>query len=369
MVNRLLLLNGVAVVNVILFHATGFGFWALFFAVHRYRPVTSPNFDQIGSTAYYVLRLTEQYIAFTIPAFLFVSGFFVSVLAGRSRSGITREVVMARIRALAVPYLLWSTLILTALALEGRIYPLARYVRMILTGSVNPTYYYVPLLMQLYLLAPAIVWSARRNWRTLLAVTAVLQIGVYVLQYPVLLEMDLGLLSQLGRALPKWLFIVHLFWFTLGVVIGLQQQALKPVIHRFRWHLVAAAVGLFVVGCVEWEWILVRSGSPWVENRVTLVDGLYAGSVILAFIGFQGVGMPFSAVLMDLAGKSFGIYLIHGVVMDYTARSVYHFAPWVLGRQPLFLTIVMVMGLGVPLALMALVKRSRARGLYPYFFG
>ena len=46
------------------------------------------------------MRLIEQYAVFTIPAFLFVSGFFVSVLAGRSRSGITASSVLARIRAL-----------------------------------------------------------------------------------------------------------------------------------------------------------------------------------------------------------------------------------------------------------------------------
>lgn len=369
MINRLLLLNGVAIVNVILFHATGFGFTAMFFWAHRYRPVTSPNFDAAGSVAYYALRLLEQYTAFTIPAFLFVSGFFVSILAGRQRAGVSREALAARIRTLAVPYLLWSGVILVALALEGRIYPLGRYVRMILTGATNPNYYFVPLLIQMYVLAPAIVWMARRRWRVLLAVTATLQVAVYCLQYPLATGSEHALMTQVASAFPKWLFASYLFWFTLGVVIGFEQQAFKATIHRARWLLVGAAAGLFVAGVVEWELLLAWSGSPWTENRVTLIDGLYAAAVILAFLGFTDVRLPFPAALMDLGAKSFGIYLVHGIVMEYFARAVYHLVPSLLGRQALFLAFVIGLGLGVPLLLMNLLNRSRARGLYPYIFG
>jgi membrane-bound acyltransferase YfiQ involved in biofilm formation len=369
MVNRLLLLNGIAIINVILFHATGFGFWAMFFLVDRYRPVTSPNFDDVGTATYYLLRLTEQYIAFTIPAFLFVSGFFVSVLAGRRRSGLSGEVVSARIRTLLVPYLFWSGITLGVLALQGRIYPAARYLRMMLTGSMNPTYYFVPLLVQLYLLAPVLVWMARRRWQALLIATAVLQVCVYALQYTIVLGIEHSQFMPIATAIPKWLFVAHLFWFTLGIVIGLEQQTFKPFIRRYRWHFLAAAATLFVVGLIEWEWVRLASGSQWVENRMTLVDGLYAGTVILAFLGLEELTLPFSGVLVDLAGKSFGIYLAHGFVMDYTTRALYHFAPWILGQQPLLLALEISLGLGIPLLLMSMVKRTQIRPMYPYVFG
>ncbi|MGE0461431.1 MAG: acyltransferase family protein [Vicinamibacterales bacterium] len=369
MVNRLLLLNGLSIVNVLLFHATGFGFTAMFSWAHRYRPVTSPNYDAVGSASYWVMRLIEQYAVFTIPAFLFVSGFFVSVLAGRSRSGITASSVLARIRALAPPYLFWSGVILIALALEGRIFSGARYLRMLLTGSSSPSNYYVPLLMQLYLLAPLLVWAARRQWRALLLVTGALQLGVYLLQYVVVLGVEHPVLTPLAAALPKWLFAAQLFWFTLGVVVGFEQQVFKAAIHRLRWHLLAAAAVLFVAGVVEWELLFAASGQPWVENRVTPIDGLYAAAVILAFIAFPDVRVPFSSAFTSLASKSFGIYLVHGIVMEYSSRAIYHLAPWMLATQAIFLPLVVGFGLGVPLALMELLRRSRARAVYPYVFG
>jgi len=368
MVNRLLLLNGIAIINVILFHATGFGFTAMFSWAHRYRPVTSPNYDAIGTAAYYAMRAIEQYAAFTIPTFLFVSGFFISVLAGRTR-GVSAGAVTARIRALAVPYLLWSALILAALAAEGRLYSGSRYLRMVLTGATNPNYYYVPLLMQFYALAPAIAWAARRWWQALLAATALLQVGVYLLQYVVVLNVDHPVARQAAAAFPKWWFASHLFWFTLGVVVGFEQQAFKEWVRRRRWPLALTAAGLFLAGLVEWEVLLAFSGSPWVENRQTLIDGLYAGAVVLAFLGFAEVTLPFTPALVDLGVKSFGIYLVHGIAMEYAARAIYHAAPWMLGRQALFLPVVIAVGLAAPLLLMAVVSRSRARGLYPYFFG
>jgi surface polysaccharide O-acyltransferase-like enzyme len=330
--------------------------------------VTSPNYDAVGTATYYALRLVEQLVVFTIPAFLFVSGFFVSVLAGRL-GRVPPGAVVTRIRALVVPYLLWSGVIVAALALEGRIYSGSRYLQMVLTGSTNPSYYYVPLLMQLYVVAPFIVWAARRRWKVLLAVTAALQACVYVLQYVAVVGSNGEVVGRVAALLPKWLFAAQMFWFTLGVVVAFEQQAFKGIVKRLRWHLLAGAAVLFVAGFIEWELLLGLSGRPWVENRVTLIDGLYAAAVIFTFLAFAEVRFPFQRTLMDLGAKSFGIYLVHGIFMEYVARAIYHAAPWMLAHQPLFLTLVVGLGLGLPLVRMDLVRRSRARALYPYVFG
>ena len=368
MATRLLLLNGVAIVCVILFHATGFSFTAMFAWAHRYRPVISPNYDEVGTAAYYALRLVEQFVVFAIPAFLFVSGFFISVLAGRSRT-IGRKTIAARIKSLMVPYLFWSAVVLVGLALQGRVLPVARYLKMLAVGSTGPNYYYVPLLIQLYLVAPTIVVLARRRWKALLVTTGALQVAVYALQYPVVVGFTIPVVTPVALALPKWLFLAHLFWFAFGVVAGLEQQAFKAMLARTKWVWPVLAVGLYVLGVFEWELLLHWSGSAWRENRVTLIDGAYAGSVILSFLACADVRLPFSRSLFALGGKSFGIYLVHGLAMEYFSRGVYHLAPWLLGWQLLFLPMVIAVGFAVPLGMMGLVRRSPARSLYVHLFG
>jgi membrane-bound acyltransferase YfiQ involved in biofilm formation len=169
--------------------------------------------------------------------------------------------------------------------------------------------------------------------------------------------------------LPKWLFVAQLFWFALGVVAGIEQQALRAMLVRTRRVWPAAALALCAIGVVEWELLLRSAGSPWRENRITLVDGAYALCVIMTFLAFVDLKLPAAAWLADIGSRSFGIYLAHGVVMDYGARALYHWAPWVLGRQLVLQPIIIGLGLGLPLLAMVVVRRTPLRSVYSYIFG
>jgi peptidoglycan/LPS O-acetylase OafA/YrhL len=100
-----------------------------------------------------------------------------------------------------------------------------------------------------------------------------------------------------------------------------------------------------------------------------LTDGFYSVSVLLAFLAFSDVRLPSAKVLLDLGAKSFGIYLVHGLAMEYAARGLYHLAPWILARQFLFQPIVIAVGIAVPLLLMEAVRRSALRAAYTSVFG
>jgi len=369
MAKRLLQLNGIAILCVVLFHATGFGFTAMFSWAHRYRAVTSPNYDQVGTAPYFALRIIEQFVVFCLPAFLFVSGFFVAFLLGRSGVSIDIRAQLARAKNLVVPYLFWSSLVLIGYAAEGRILSEGRYVRILLTGAANETYYYVPMLLQLYLIAPFLAMLARARPAPVLTLAAVIQVAVYLLQYVVVLGVGAPGLRAVAAALPKWLFVTQVFWFTFGVVAGLHQHSLKAYLRPMRRALPVAAGGLFLLGLVEWELLLHQSGTPWIENRVTLIDGCYSAAVILSVLAHADVEWPFAATLSTLGAQSYGIYLSHSVVMEYAARGLYHFAPLVLGHQALFQPVLIVVGIGLPLVLMALGRLGPAKGLYAHVFG
>ena len=63
-----------------LHHSTAYGLQAMFEWTNRYRDVAVPNFDQLGTLPYYVLMFARQFDAFGVPAFLFVSGFFIAFM-------------------------------------------------------------------------------------------------------------------------------------------------------------------------------------------------------------------------------------------------------------------------------------------------
>ncbi|MEI2692494.1 MAG: acyltransferase [Anaerolineae bacterium] len=318
MIRRLLQLNGLAILGVILFHAAGWGFVAMFAWQARYAASVTPDFDPTGSAAYFALRLMEQLAVFAIPAFLFVSGYFVAFATRRDQRTVGWNVIGARIKGLAIPYLIWSVALFTLAALQGQVFTPTQYLIGLLTGQANPAYYYVPLLIQFYLLAPLLVPLARRRWRLLLLATALIQLTVQVLYFPTLYNVAApAALEPFVDVLPKWLFPVRIFWFTLGMVAGFHLAELKALLARIKWPALIAAILLIPLGVIEWETILRLSQPAAVgPSRDIAGHGLLAGRAA----GLPGlrqdaaaegppVGEPGRQVLRHLPGAFAG----HGV--------------------------------------------------------
>lgn len=365
MVRRFLLLNGIAILGVILFHSAGWGFVALFSWADRYGAVPA---EQIGSGSYYFLRLIEQLVVFSIPAFLFVSGFFIAFATGQKKT-LGWRMVGIRIRDLFIPYLIWSLLLITLAALEGRFHTPLKYMGMLLTGGANPAYYYVILMIQFYLLAPFLVRWAKANALSLLLVTAVMQIFVQAQYYPALLGWGTPETQRFFDVLPKWLFVVRIFWFSLGIVVGFNIKPVQTWVVRYKRPLLALALLLIPVGFAEWEIMRSLSGRVELAHRETFLDSVYSLAVIFAFLGYYQVKIPYTRTLDDLGSKSFGIYLAHSPVMEYTARAVAVLAPALLAYQWFILSLMFVVGLGVPMMMMTAVNRIPIRRYYKYLFG
>lgn len=369
MIGRLLQLNGLAILAVVMFHAAGWGLIAMFAWTSRYMPVSGADYSQMGTVSYFALRTMEQLAVFAIPAFLFVSGIFIAFATPRSKSTVGWHVVGARLKGLLIPYLIWSLLIFALYALQGRVFAPKAYAVLLLTGKTNPVYYYIPLLAQYYLLSPLLVYLARKSWLPLLIVAGIIQLAVILSYYPFLLGMEQPTLLALNTLVPKWFFPSRIFWFTLGIVVGFHRQQVQQSIIRYKWALLALALVLIPIGIIEWETIYSLSGKDWIPHRETLLDSVYSLAVIFGFLAFAGSALPASRQLSDLAGKSYGIYIVHSPVMELVSRTIYHLAPWILGVQLLFQPIIIAAGLGVPLLLMWAVNKSPGRRYYRYLFG
>lgn len=370
MVRRLLYLNGLGVLAVILFHSAGWGFVAMFAWTPRYLPVMEPVFDQAGSFSYYVLRFIEQVASAAIPLFLFVSGYFLAFAVGK-RPNLEAKQIGARVKALIIPYALWTVLAWALKLAEGNVFAPQQYLMMFLIGNSTPAYYYVPLLIQYYLLAPLLTPLARKYWVWLLLATGAFQ---FALQGAVTAVSLFGLrgvpvwVAQLAM-LPKWLFLSRLFWVVLGMVVGFHLPTFKRFFDRWKWVWLITAVLLIPLSILESELILRASGQPWLEHRDTILDTIYHLAVLFAFFGFVNVTLPANRWVSDLGTKSFGIYLAHVPVMEYVSRGIYLLAPAILQYQILFMGIVAVTGLGIPLIMIAIMNRPLFRRYYAYVFG
>lgn len=368
MARRLLLLNGISALGAVIYHASGWGFTSLFWWTDRYASVPVPDFSQMGGVSYYALRAAEQLITFAVPAFLFVSGYFVAFVSGRN-PGASWPMVAGRLKTLLPPYVLWTVLIVTARGLEGHAVSPSVYAEQIAFGRAAPPFYYVPVLIQLYLLSPLLVWAVKRDWKRVLIAAALVQGLVQFARYPILLGWDWTWASWVSQHAPAWFFPHLVFWFALGIAAGLQPAMFANWLTRWARVLPWLMVALGVAALVEWEVLQQLTRREWLNPTTTLVDGLYSGVSILAFLAVLHARVPARRQLDAVGERSFGLYLIHAPVLELIARSMHHVGPVVLAHQAMFQPLLVLGGVGVPIALMTLINRSRARPLYSYLFG
>lgn len=391
MVRRFLYLSGLAIFAVVLNHSVGQVFVAMFYWTDQYRPgVGVPNFDQIGSAAYYILRMMEQLAIFGVPAFVFISGYFIAFATPRARSTVPWSIIWGRIKNLGIPFLLWSVVyllinmllfvrenkpvdgyslggVLAALRSE---YTLWEIVVQVITGRTTPAFYYIPILIQLYIISPLLIPLAKKHWKLLLIVAALLHIFIVgVLRYPQIIQMEVRYFQFFDLLNKSWVFPGFLLWFVLGIIVGFHLPSFKPILVKARWFLLAGLVSLFIIGLVEWEVLFQYSGEAWINPRETVIDNLYALVFILVFVAFEKVKLPSALQISNVGIKSYGVYLVHSLVLLITSKVIYNLAPTLLAFPFIYLLILVVTGLGVPLVLMGLVNKLPLRRYYEYIFG
>lgn len=340
----------------------------MFWWSDRYLP-TGMVVDQYESWRFFTVGLINQFVFFAVFAFLFISGFFIPIATDRTQKTISWRLVLQRIKFLLIPYLLWTVVLLVLNLVQGKSYTPWEIVRIFLMGGVSPPYYYVILIAQLYLLSPFIVPLARNRWKPLLAVTGLLQIITLVAYYAAIFNISWGALEPVSIVLRYWHLIGYAFWFALGMVIGFHLQEIRSSLYNRRWFFLAAMLVSFVVGFLEWSAIRQLSGREWTSPQVTLFNRLFVLFLLLCFIAFDNFPIPFSSLFSKLGPKSYGIYLVHAIPMEMTARLVYHIAPALLAYQIIFIPLLLVASIGVTIVLMSLVDRSFFRPYHKYIFG
>ena len=351
---------------VVINHAVGHGYTAMFWWVHRYSNAAPPDFSQYGSLPYYLLVALQQVTLFSVPAFLFISGFFVAYASRGDPPRLGWNVVRTRISNLLWPYLLWSGLIFIGDALEGKTYSAIYYLGSLLLGRAVGAFFFIPLLIQCYLLSPFLVRWANKRASRLLVPALLLQIGVFAIVY----RHEMGASAIQIPVNWAWFPPFWVFYFCLGIYIGFQRDRLTPLLARLRWPLAIGAALWAALSILEAEWLFKATENfDWPHASFKFTTMFYAVSFLLCFLAFDIRGFLRSRLLQKLGTMSYGIYLIHREIISLAARLIYHFAPWMLANQYLLQPVLITLGVSIPILMMQLTARSRLRPFYRKIYG
>lgn len=359
MTKRLLPLNGLAALMVVLNHSASYGLNALFFWTDRYRRVSVPNFDQYGSLTYYILFFIHELAEFAIPAFLFISGFFIAFAARNDEGELKWDFVISRIKKLILPFLLWSIVIAVLLR---RFPPTFRQFMTI--------YYYVPLIIQYYLLSPILVPLARRYPQVLLISAAIVQLGLESLRLLALLGVNFPGMQLLIELTPIYFFPGRIFYFSIGLVAGLHLEGFSKWLIGAKWVLLTLAGVLLLLSMAEYEYLAELLDRKWLVPEYSgIFRALFAVAFTLSLVAFDKIPLPFWAKLSRLGSKSLGVYFINTPALYVVGLLMYKFSPGLLGMPLIYQAILIAFGLGTPLFMMEILQKIPVKRIYHLAFG
>jgi hypothetical protein len=293
-----------------------------------------------------------------VPAFLFFSGtFVVYALQDRPLAPAYRMVVLG-LRYIIVPYVIWSAafyLILYVLQVEQN--SILGYVKNLAVGY---PYYFVPLLVFFYLLAPLLVRAAGRHpW---VVVTACAAYQVFSLA---VLRPDL-----VGFALPEaayWLTLpvlrysiaIYGLFFPVGVVCALHPERISSFLYRVRWPLAALAVAAYGLA---------------VAHSLELIFLPHASFALPAFVLGLALlvrreSLPMGPELEWMGRRALGLYLTSLISPTLALAAVQAGAPILFQHLLVLASIVMFFTIAVLWLLAAAVDRLPVPAARRYVFG
>ncbi len=369
MSRRLLALSGIGVIGVVFHHAIHWVMTGMFWWTDRYVPGASiPDFSALGGASYWTIRVIDQFFVISLPIFLLTTGFFVAGTIGRGDTRHDWRTVFNRIRVLLIPYLLWSAVYVAMRYVFGERFSISEVLAMVVLGTAVIPFYYVPLLIELYILAPFVVALAKKRWSILLLIAALCQLVVVTAAYKPFFPAIPG-----PEGVYAFIRGTHLLdlggWFVIGVIIKLHLPAVKVLMARVQPVLMPAILIIALMALAEWNMLRNLSGKEWIATDLTILDKVFALLFVATILFQKNLTIPFSLTLGKLGTKVYGVYLAHMLALDITAKAVYHFLPGSMAYPLFFWVLLGSIGLFGPLLLMKIVKDTPLRRLYVPLFG
>ncbi len=314
-------LRGITALLVVLVHV-------LIFVDFHWRTERSLQFQDAGIVVTHVAR----------NVFMFITAVTLTyVYAGKPFQA--RRFWSRRSVGVFLPYALWTVVYAWINTPPPTILRFVRVVALdLLTGQASYQLYYIGITLQFYLLLPLflrfIVWAARWPWRTL-AVSFVVQWLVMYGDYHYLLTGKVHPTGWLATLLTyrQNCVLLYPFYFILGGLAAIHLPRVRPVLLRHGAWTVVGFFAMMAAVLVEFSivvWVK-HEPLPYVTAPIQPMALLYSITVILCMCWLAArwaarrgpTGAPHGErFFKELSDASFGVYLIHAMILSVVAARV-----------------------------------------------
>jgi surface polysaccharide O-acyltransferase-like enzyme len=342
-------LSGLAILAVVLNHAN----W------HVLEQFAAPSWQVFFFIA------TDQICKFAVSAFIFVAGHFIAYATNGGKRDVQWSTVRARVIGLLWPWLIWSAVLVILHAFEGRPFSLVQYL-----NNLFIQYYFIPLLIVFYLVSPLFVrWLKMDLTKTLLWTGAIQLIAMalfYARIYLPAFPDALNSFIDIGPAEP----FRYLIFFALGIVSGIYPVLIKKRLAPWKPWLPWILAGAYILACTESSLAFLTNGNVWPigADQTKITSVLVSTVLILCFLAFDNIQLPYKRALTLLSKNSYGIYLTHYIILGVLFKLIEMFAPWLVTQYALLLIILWTITVAGCMVLLELTARLPSKRFYRYLF-
>jgi surface polysaccharide O-acyltransferase-like enzyme len=267
-----------------------------------------------------------QLLNFCIPAFFFISGYWMSKKSIESLEEY-KTFLRGRLLRILIPYFSWSVLLLGYAAVREHEINVYQIIFKLMTGRAAVPYYpyyFIVVLAQLYIMTPLLHYINRKPYGPTLVILLNV-IGLLALYLS-----RLKIIFHLPITLPFFFWIV---FYEMGLLIGERADKLFPPKELRFLILPCLLVSVVIMGLESYVIISKFSDTFFAVSITRYSSFLYSVFVILGFLVLREHINHWPEFLVVLGRHSFGIYLIHmsilNKVFEYTRaiNVVYSFQP------------------------------------------
>lgn len=300
-ISELDILRAIAIFAVILIHSISSGFYAVSWSSNTFK----------------IYLILDQFCRFSVPLFVGLSGYTLTLRYKDNLLNIG-EFFRRRVLRLIPWYLFWSAVIFLYIRFSvfGSTAQHFPFWKVIFLGKADYHLYFVPMIIQLYVLFPFLIFLVKKYGKWLLVPFFLLEMSFYF----ILSEFAVGRIALpflLNDQQQYLFFVTWIFYFVLGICLAFDHK-LVDFVKKYQLPILAV---LFIAFC--WEVLntfnLAHSlHDLTLATRSTRISVLiYASLFVLAAIScmktFHLLPEKLYRLLVLVGQRSYVIYLLHTI--------------------------------------------------------
>lgn len=260
--------------------------------------------------------LLAQSVTFAVPFFFFISGYFS---CKKPINSFSEYIFYCRkkLSRILIPYFFWSFFVLITFdSMYG--WNIQKIAVNLLIGYVQTPYYFLIAMAQLIILAPLLRRCTSHRFLNIawMSVTPIslclLYLNKFIIGYPL----------RFKFFAPLFLFWVSFYY--LGILVSTNKDILRFVEQKKIW-IFSLCLFLFFASSIEGLGTYFLTGGGLV-SQMRLMTALFSAFFALGLFSIRRRVTSWPKLLVILGDYSFGIYLIHSMLLPSISQRLGNFS-------------------------------------------